>query len=206
MIRNSGMRAAAVLAAAAVIAALAGCSTATKKIEAEAAKHGVEVIAASLTGPAALKTFTANVPLVFPEGYFGGAVQTVEKPFPLGQSNAVTATSTFVTPAGNLTVTHTDSPGYGAAGPKNSPPPAKWKLKGSECYFTAVFDRGTFVAVPATSTGKFAGANGKGVFTVIAIGQSPLGKGKTACSFGTTGNPVKATINFAATGHLKFKS
>lgn len=201
---RSTLRAVVLLVLAAAVA-LAGCaSTIKKKVEAEAGKHGVEVIAASLTGSKALAVVNSNSPNgpapVFPTAYFGGAVLATQSPFPLGGGNGPTGVTTFRTTAGNLTVTHTDSPGYGANAPKNAPPKTKFKLKKSECYYTSVFDKGTFVA--NSGTGKFATVSGHGVFTVLILGRAPLKSGQTACSFSTIGASTQATINFAATGKI----
>jgi hypothetical protein len=204
-VRSTRSAAAAVLVGAAILAA--ACSSTTSAIEhkavAEAGKHGIEVITGELTGAKALAVLNnagAGVPIVFPVGHFAGVVQTTQMPMPIGMGN-VTATSTFTTAAGNLTVAHTNT--------VDTPPPTKWheSKNGKTCDFTATLETGTAVAVPATSTGKFSQATGHGGFIVLGVGQAPLMSGQATCSFTSVGKVTKGGVTFTATFHgFKVKS
>ena len=181
-------------------AAIAGCSSTSSKLAhktgAEVGKHGIEVITGELTGAKALAVLSnpgAGGPIVFPVGHFVGVVQTTQMPMPIGVGN-VTATSTFTTAAGNLTVAHTST--------VDTPPPTKWheSKNGKTCDFTATLETGTAVAAPATSTGKFSQATGHGGFLLLGVGQVPLISGNT-CSFTSVGKVTKGVVTFTATFH-----
>src|ERR1019366_1425379 len=187
----------------ALTAGLAACGSTSKSVAHPAAAgsvravSGTEVIRAQITGAKAAKDIgsNSNAPLVFPAVAFTGPVVTHVRPFRLGSGNS--KGSAFRTPAGVLYLTH-------SKGQKN---PAVTRQSGRVCYFRQVRSEGTWTAVPAKSTGKFAGASGHGTFTLTILAAADLLPGKTKCTTGNTGNPLAkgASIVFEASGPLTVK-
>lgn len=165
------------------------------------AMSGTETITATLAGAAAASYLSSNgnTQPLFPSLVFTGPVNTTVKgPVMLGSSNAKTATHTFVTPAGKLTIQRTRQTA------QSQPTPAG--QSGSTCYFTAK-STGTYTVVGSQSTGKFAGATGSGTYVesvTIAAGLLP---GKATCSVSNVGNVVAkgTSLTFRASGPLTVK-
>lgn len=161
---------------------------------------GTETLHGADTGSVAaayMNSSSSNAPLQFSVFTYSGPVNLTVKPFTLPNGSGPASTDTL---PGGLRVHHVSTLPSSSS---NAPPPATWTLKGGNCYFTATFDKGSYT-VATGSTGKFAGATGHGSYLVTATGSAPLAKGKTTCSFSSTG-PVSATgasITFSASGPL----
>ena len=153
-----------------------------------------------MTGEAAaanLNSSASNAPLTFGSAVLSGPVPATIRPFTL-TGNGNKGTVTWATTAGKLTVFHQSGPGYDTN--SNAPPPATWTLTGKTCHFTATFSKGTFRQVGAFG----ASTAWHGTYVVTAVGYALLAKGKTTCSFTSTG-PVEASgagIRFAASGPM----
>jgi hypothetical protein len=193
--------------------ALAGCSSSPAGTAAgTASPHAsavsrTETLSALVTGRAAaanLNNSSPSAPLTFGSATLSGLVPATIKPFALTGGNGNKGSVTWQTSAGALTVYHVSAPGYDSN--SNTPPPATWTLDKATgtCHFTSVFSKGTF-----TQTGRFGGAHGgpvasawHGGYTVTAQGYAPLSKGKTACSFTSTGavQDSGASVRFTASG------
>lgn len=190
-----------VIAAAALAACGTAASTATSRVQGEAAKHGVEIIVASIHGApvAAALSSSGSSNLSFPEAVFTGPVATTVRPFSLGAPGS--ARSVARTPAGDFVVDHASAKGFGP----DSPGQIRWKDRKGTCFFTAVFDRGTFKVVTAQETGQFAGFRGSGVYALTA-GGSMEGR-HASCTSALLGTvkvaPAGAVITFEATGRLR---
>jgi hypothetical protein len=153
---------------------------------------GTETLSAVVTGADAAANLNNNssAPLGFPEGTWTGLIATSLKPFALGGPDI--GTTHWATPAGTSTVTHSPAAGFA----NSSAPPASathWTKSGSNCSLTVTFSKGTFMFVPASSTGSFARLSGTGTYAVTAQATAPLKPGKTACTFA-------AIDKFAASG------
>ena len=184
--------------------AVAACSSSASSSSASSSSasttttSGTETLHGADTGSgaaASLNSNNSNAPLQFPVFTYSGPVNLTVKPFTLPNSNGPSGTSTL---PGGLRVHHVST-----LPSSNAPPPATWTLKGGNCYFTATFDKGSYTVLTG-STGKFAGATGHGSYLITATGSAPLAKGKTTCSFSSTG-PVStqgASITFSASGPL----
>jgi hypothetical protein len=181
---------------------VAACSTSSSSTATTpTTTSGVETLHGAVTGSAAAANLNSNsnAPLQFPVFTYSGPVNLTVKPFTL-PGNGASGTNTL---PGGLRVHHVSTL---PASSSNAPPPAKWTLKGGNCYFAATFDKGNY-SVVSGSTGKFAGATGHGSYLITVTGSAPLAKGKTTCSFTSIG-PVSAqgaSIAFAGGGPLKVK-
>ena len=124
-----------------------------------------------------------------------GPVATVIKPFGLKGNGNGAADVSWTTPDGTLTVHH-------SANQVGNNPVGHFTLKGTTCYFTTTFSKGTFNYVPSKSTGTWAKVtqHGTGHYMVTAAGSAPLSKGKTSCTFSNIGavQSSGAKIAFAA--------
>ena len=202
MRKLAGPAGAIVLAAAVGACSSSGSSASSSSATATAVpKSGTETITATLTGGAAANYLNGNgstQPSV-PSLVFTGPVSTTANgPVTLGGSTAKTATRTFVTPAGNLTVRRTVKTS------DSQPVPAG--NRGKTCYFAAR-STGVYTVVRSQSTGKFAGATGGGTYiTTIALGAD-LMPGRTTCAVDNVGNviPKGTLITFRASGPLTLK-
>jgi hypothetical protein len=180
--------------------AVAACSSSGSSSSASTTTtSGTETLHGTDTGSGAAGQLNSNsnAPLQFPVFTYSGPVNLTVKPFTLPSGNGPSGTNTL---PGGLRVHHVSALPSSSS---NAPPPATWTLKGGNCYFTATFDKGSYTVVTG-STGKFAGATGHGSYLVTATGSAPLAKGKTTCSFSSTG-PVStqgASITFSASGPL----
>ena len=188
-------------------AALAVAATACSSTS--ATRTGTETISGTETGApaAALVNTNSNASPVFPVFTYAGVVNTVNKNYKLpGNNDAKTATDTFVTSAGNLTVTHTRT-----YQPAQNTPPSLTGQTGSTCLFTLTAERGTYVTVPAKSTGQFNDATGHGNYLITLHIGAKLPAGKTVCAladFGANGPkaiPTGTSFVFTATGPLTVK-
>ena len=180
--------------------AVAACSSSGSSSSSTTTTSGIETLHGAQTGSAAAADLNSNsnAPLQFPEFTYSGPVNLTVKPFTLPNSNGPSGTNTL---PGGLRVHHVSTL---PASSSNAPPPATWTLKGSNCYFVATFDKGSYTVVSG-STGKFTGATGHGSYLITATGSAPLAKGKTTCSFSNLGGPVStqgASIAFIGTGPL----
>lgn len=189
--------------AGACAAGLAACGSTNSgthptSVSSVARVSGTEVIRAAITGAKAAKDIgsNSNAPLVFPSAQFSGPVTTRMAPFKLGGKGKRHA---FVTPAGDLAVIHIKDKHQ----QKN---PVVTGQDGRVCYFSQVWEAGTWKAVPARSTGKFAGATGAGTYTITATVAANLLKGKSKCSAANTGKAIPpASLVFVVTGPLTVK-
>jgi len=163
---------------------------------------GTETLTGVLGGAAAaqLLNSNSNVPLAFSSLVFAGPVKTSVANISLGNNKSRTANHTFVTPAGNFTVTRTVKT-------NGQPQPSVTGKTGSLCYFTQNAGTGSYIVDGSQSTGKFAGATGSGTYSVTIVAASNLLPGKTACSANNTGKvSAKGTvITFKASGPLTVK-
>lgn len=189
-----------VLAAALTLAGCASASSTTAATShATAPVTGTETLAASVTGKAAAANLNSNsnAPLTFGSATLTGPVPATIRPFTL-TGNGNKGTVSWATTAGKLTVYHASAPGYDTA--SNAPLPATWTLTGRTCHFTATFSKGTFKQVGAFGTSTA----WHGDYVVTAVGYALLAKGKTACSFTSTGavEASGAGIRFAASGPM----
>ena len=79
---------------------------------------------------------------------------------------------------------------------------------GTTCLFTLAAERGTYVTVPAKSTGQFKDATGHGTYVITLNIGAALPTGKTVCAlsdFGKNGPkaiPTGTSFVFHATGPL----
>ena len=194
----------AIALAAAVGACSSSGSSASSSTSATATatpKSGTETITATLTGGEAASYLNSNgnTQPSFASLVFTGPVSATAKgPVTLGGSTAKTATKTFVTPAGNLTVRRTVKTRDSQLVPTGK--------SGSTCYFAAR-STGVYTVVRSQSTGKFAGATGSGTYvTTIALGAD-LMPGKTTCTVNNVGNviPKGTLITLRASGPLTLK-
>ena len=184
----------------ALVTGAAACGSTTTTAHPTVAASGVsgaETIRATITGAKAAKDLASNssAPLKFPAFVFTGLVATRTGKLTLGGPKA--GKHTFVTPAGNLEVSH-------SSGNKGQGAPV-WHRVGKLCYFQQVATKGTYSAVGGT--GRFAGAKGAGTFMVTAAATFPLLSGKSKCSAGNVGKPLAsgASIVFVAAGPLTVK-
>jgi hypothetical protein len=174
-------------------------SSASSSSASTATTSGTETLHGADTGSAAAASLNSNsnAPLQFRVFTYSGLVNLTVKPFTLPGGNGPIGTNTL---PGGLRVHHVS---VLPSSSSNAPPPTTWTLKGGNCYFTSTFDKGSYTVVTG-STGKFAGATGHGSYLITATGSAPLAKGKTTCSFSSTG-PVSAqgaSITFSASGPL----
>jgi len=159
-----------------------------------------ETFTGTITGATAAKFLNSNASPSFPSLVFTGPVDTTIKgPVVLGSGNAKTATHTFVTPAGKLTVQRTAKAKVGQ--------PTVTGKSGKTCYFTADGGTGTYTVLGSKSTGKFAGATGSGTYAITIVAEANLLSGKTTCSAKNTGRVAVsgASITFKASGPLMLK-
>jgi hypothetical protein len=192
----------AVTSLAAAAMALCACSSSSSTTTAMPT-GGTETLSAAVTGAAAaanLDNSNPNAPLVLGHATLSGPVSGTITPFTLG-GNSSKGTITWLTTAGPLTVFHRSSE---PASAKNAPPPATWVKSGSECHFSTVFDTGTFSQVG----GPLVATTWSGTYKITAEGTAPLDRGKTACSWTTTGNAqdTGAAITFTASGPMTVKA
>ena len=174
---------------------------------------GTETITGSVTGqPAAtMMNTSSNVQPVFPVFTYTGPVNTTVSHYTLpgGNNTAKTQTDALKTSVGNLTVTHTRT----SVDTGNTfPTPAATRQTGpTTCLFVINAEKGTYVTVPAKSTGAFAGATGHGMYTITIHLAATLPAGKTTCSISDYGKdgpkaiPAGTTFTFKATGPLTVK-
>jgi hypothetical protein len=184
----------------ALVTGAAACGSTTTTAHPTVAASGVsgaETIRGTITGAKAAKDLASNssAPLKFPAFVFTGLVATRTGKLTLGGQKA--GKHTFVTPAGNLVVSH-------SSGTKGQGSPV-WHRAGKLCYFQQVATKGTYSAIGGT--GKFAGAKGTGAFSLTIAATMPLLSGKSKCSARNTGNPEAsgASIVFLAAGTLAVK-
>jgi hypothetical protein len=189
----------------AIAAVAAACSSTP------ATKSGTETISGTESGQAAaaMLSSNSNAQPVFPVFTYTGPVNTSAKNYrlPGNGNNAKTATDTFVTPAGNLTVTHTRT-----YQPGNNTAPTVAGQSGDVCTFSLVAESGTYVVVPSKSTGQFKGATGHGTYVITLHIGAKLPAGKTTCNVADYGNNGPTAIaqgssfTFKATGPLTVPS
>ena len=117
-------------------------------------------------------------------------------PLSLGTGSATTATQTFVTPAGNLTVQYTTKTNGGGQ-------PTASRKSGSTCYFRLDGGTGTYTVLRSKSTGKFAGATGHGTYAITILAAANLLPDKTFCDL-LPGNALAngTSVTFKASGPL----
>jgi hypothetical protein len=197
------MRRLAGLAGAIALAAAAGaCSSSGSSTGAAATpRSGTETITATLTGAPAVSYLNSGgiTPPSFPSVVFAGVVNTtISGPVTLGRSTATTATHTFVTPAGNLTIRRTRKTRHNQLAPAGR--------SGSTCYFTAS-STGVYTVVGSQSTGKFAGAAGGGTYVTTVVVGAGLQPGRTTCSVSNAGTVIAkgTSITYRASGPLTVK-
>ena len=194
----------AVLAGGIAIAALAAACSSSPTT-----KSGTETISGTESGQAAANLLgtNSNVQPVFPVFTYTGPVNTSAKNYKLPGGDAKTETDTLVTPVGNLTLTHTRT--YQAG---NNTVPTVAGQSGDVCTLTLVGEKGTYVTVPAKSTGQFKGATGHGTYVITLHIGAALPAGKTACNinaFGPNGPKAIAqgsSFTFKASGPLTVSS
>ena len=188
--------------AVALAAAVAACSSSGSGTSATATTmSGTETITATLTGASAASYFSSGgaTPPSFPAVVFAGVVNTtIRGPVTLGYSTAKTATHTFVTPAGNLTIRRTRKTRNTELTPAGQ--------SGSACYFTAS-STGVYTVVGSQSTGKFAGATGGGTYVTAVVVGADLLPGRTTCSVSSAGTVIAkgTSITYRASGPLTVK-
>ena len=197
------MRKLAGLAGAIALAAVAGAcsSSGTGATATAASRSGTETITATLTGAPAVSYLNSGgaTPPSFPSVVFAGVVNTtIRGPVTLGRSTAKTATHTFVTPAGNLTIRRTRK--------IRNPQLAPAGQSGRTCFFTAS-TTGVYTVVGSQSTGKFAGATGGGTYVTTVVVGADLLPGRTTCSVSSAGTVVAkgSSITYRASGPLTVK-
>jgi hypothetical protein len=129
----------------------------------------------------------------FPSLVFRGPVDTSTTNATLGGDRGAEATHTFVTPAGNFTVTRTVKR-HGLAQPSVT------GKTGKTCHFKQNGDTGSYTVDGSRSTGKFAHATGSGTYVVTTLAEADLLPGKTVCSANNTGIALAtgASITFKA--------
>jgi hypothetical protein len=205
-LRRGIMRKLAGLAGAIALAAAVGaCSSSGSSTSATATatpRSGTETITATLTGAPAASYFNSGgiTPPSFPAVVFAGVVNTtIRGPVTLGRSTtAKTATHTFVTPAGHLTIRRTEKTRNTQLTPAGR--------SGSTCYFTAS-STGVYTVVGSQSTGKFAGATGGGTYVTTVVVGADLLPGRTTCSVSNAGTVIAkgTSITYRASGSLTVK-
>lgn len=190
------MRKLACLAGAIAVAAGVGACGGSSKVS------GTETLTGVVGGAAAanLLNSNANVAVRFSSLVFAGPVKTSVANISLGNNSGRTANHTFVTPAGNFTVTRTVKS-------KGEPNPSLTGKNGSTCYFTENAGTGSYIVDGSKSTGKFAGASGSGTYSLTIVAAASLLPGKTSCSGNNTGKvTAKGTaITFKASGPMTAK-
>ena len=159
---------------------------------------GTETITSTLTGAAAVSYLNSGgaTPPSFPSVVFAGVVNTtIRGPVTLGRSTAKTATHTFVTPAGNLTIRRTRKARNTQLAPA-----------GRSGYFTAS-STGVYTVVGSQSTGTFAGATGGGTYLTTVVVGADLQPGRTTCSVSNAGTVIVqgTSITYRASGPLTVK-
>jgi hypothetical protein len=185
----------------ALAAAMGACSSSGSSTSATATatpRSGTETITATLTGAAAVSYLNSGgaTPPSFPSVVFAGVVNTtIRGPVTLGRSTATTATHTFVTPAGNLTIRRTRKTRNTALAPAGQ--------SGRTCYFTAS-STGVYTVVGSQSTGTFAGATGGGTYATTVVVGADLQPGRTTCSVNSAGTVIAkgTSITYRASGPL----
>jgi len=191
----------------ALVATLSGAAAlaiglAAGSMAASGSSSGTETITAAASGAAAANQLNSNgnAPLKFPSFVFSGPVDTSVTNASLGGGKAKTATHTFVTPAGNMTITHT-------AKSNGQAQPSVTGQTGNTCHFTQNGGTGVYKVDGSKSTGKFAGATGSGTYAITVVASADLSAGKTTCSANNTGNALAtgASITFKASGPLTLK-
>lgn len=190
------MRKLACLAGAIAVAAGVGACGSSSTVS------GTETLTGVLGGAAAAKLLNSNSngALRFSSLVFAGPVKTSVANVSLGNNKSSTANHTFVTPAGNFTVTRTVKS-------RGEPQPSVTGKSASICYFRQTGGTGSYIVDGSQSTGKFAGATGSGTYSVTIVATANLLPGKTACSANNTGNvSAKGTvITFMASGPMTIK-
>jgi hypothetical protein len=185
----------------ALAAAVGACSSSGSSTSATATarpRSGTETIAATLTGAPAASYFNSGgtAPPSFPSVVFAGVVTTmIRGPVTLGYSTAATATHTFVTPAGNLTIRRTRKTRHNRLAPSGH--------SGRTCYFTAS-STGVYKVVGSQSTGEFAGAAGGGTYVTTVVVGADLQPGRTTCTVSNAGTVIAegTSITYRASGPL----
>jgi len=199
MRKLAGLAGAIALAAAAGACSSPGSSTSTAATATP--RSGTETITATLTGAPAASYLNSGgtTPPSFPSVVFAGAVTTtIRGPVMLGHSTAKTATHTFVTPAGDLTIRRTQKTHDNQLAPAGQ--------SGSTCYFTAS-STGVYTVVGSQSTGKFAGAAGGGAYVTTVVLGADLQPGRTTCSLSNAGSVIAkgTSITYRASGPLTLR-
>jgi hypothetical protein len=161
---------------------------------------GTETLTGVVGGAAAAKSLNNNVPPRFPSLVFAGPVKTSMTNVSLGNNKSLTTNRTFVTPAGNFTVTRTVKS-------RGQQQPSVTGKSGSTCYFRLNGGSGSYAVDGSHSTGKFAGATGSGTYSITLVATANLLPGKTTCSGNNAGNvTAKGTaVTFKASGPLTVK-
>jgi hypothetical protein len=196
---------------AALAGAIAIAVTAAACSSTPATKSGTETITGTESGQPAANNLNSNsnAAPTFQVFTYTGPVSTTVKNYTLpgGNNNAKTMTNTFVTSAGNLTITHTRT-----YQPGNNVAPSVTAKSGDVCTFTLVAEKGTYVTVPSKSTGQFKDATGHGTYVITLHIGAKLPAGKTTCSIADYGNNGPTAIAqgssfvFKATGPLTVSS
>jgi hypothetical protein len=190
-----------VIAFAAAVGACSSSGGSTGAAATATPRSGTETITAALTGAPAVSYLDSGgaAPPSFPSVVFAGVVNTtIRGPVTLGRSTAKTATHTFVTPAGNLTIRRTRKTRNTALAPAGR--------SGRTCYFTAS-STGVYTVVGSQSTGEFAGAAGGGTYLTRVVVGADLQPGRTTCSVSSAGTVVAkgSSITYRASGPLTVK-
>jgi len=165
-----------ILAAVAGALAVAGAATACSSYNSSSAAHtkttGTEVLHGQITGAQALRNPTFHL--------HGTGIVSTTATIPLGGSPKKGAVHAFHTPSGDLAV-RLDSSGKNTGGLKSTK--------------TCEFAFGTTIPITvqgSKSTGKFAGASGKGHALVVFSGKlKKLSNGK--CDLSRNARPVPST-------------
>jgi hypothetical protein len=161
-----------------------------------------ETLTAVISGAAVANRLNSgrDTGLEFPSLVFRGPVDTSTSNATLGGDRGAEATHTFVTPAGNFTVTRTVKSNGQAQ-------PSVTGKTGKTCHFKQNGDAGSYTVDGSRSTGKFAHATGSGTYVVTTLAEADLLPGKTVCSANNTGIALArgASITFEASVRMKLK-
>jgi hypothetical protein len=196
------------LAEAIVLAAAVGaCSSSTSSVSASpkaiaSPMSGTETLIGTMTGAAAARWLNSygSAPPSFASLVFTGPVDTtLTGPVTVGSGNATTATHTFATPAGNLTVQYTVKTDGGGQ-------PTVTGRSGTTCYFRLDGGTGSYTVLGSESTGRFAGATGHGTYALTILTAASMLPDKTFCDLLSGNVSAKGTsVTFKASGPLALK-